>query len=73
MEIGNPFTPDFGRQPPVLAGRAEIIDKIKTVLAAGPSRREFITLQLVPEESARPRCLPLLPTMPNKPGGTRSE
>ncbi len=48
MEVVNPFTPDFGRRPPVLAGRDEIIDRMKTVLAAGPSRREFTTLLLGP-------------------------
>ena len=48
MEVANPFTPDFGRRPPVLAGRDEIIDRMKTVLAAGPSRREFTTLLLGP-------------------------
>ncbi|MCY3891451.1 MAG: ATP-binding protein [bacterium] len=48
MNAVNPFTPDFGRRPPVLAGRDDIIDRMKTVLAAGPSRREFTTLLLGP-------------------------
>ena len=48
MAPQNPFTPDFGRQPPVLAGRDEAIGRMVRVLAAGPARKEFTTLMLGP-------------------------
>ena len=48
MATPNPFTPDFGRLPPVLAGRDEAIGRMARVLAAGPARREFTTLMLGP-------------------------
>ena len=44
----NPFTPDFGQLPPVLAGRDQTMDKMGRALAAGPSRKEFTTLLLGP-------------------------
>ena len=48
MAPPNPFTPDFGRFPPVLAGRDEAIGRMARVLAAGPARKEFTTLMLGP-------------------------
>ena len=48
MAPHNPFTPDFGRLPPVLAGRDEAIGRMARVLAAGPARKEFTTLMLGP-------------------------
>lgn len=44
----NPFIPDFGQRPPVLAGRDDAINQMSRVLAAGSSRKEFTTLLLGP-------------------------
>lgn len=48
MTPSNPFTPDFGQLPPVLAGRDQTLDKMGRALAAGPSHKEFTTLMLGP-------------------------
>ena len=48
MAAPNPFTPDFGQLPPLLAGRDEAIGRMARVLAAGPARKEFTTLMLGP-------------------------
>ena len=44
----NPFTPDFGQQPPVLAGRDTEIAARLQALKAGPTRPAFTTLALGP-------------------------
>lgn len=44
----NPFTPDFGQKPPVLAGRDQTMDKMGGALAAGPAHKGFTTLMLGP-------------------------
>lgn len=44
----NPFTPDFGQRPPLLAGRDDAISKMSRVLAAGPTRKDFTALMLGP-------------------------
>lgn len=44
----NPFTPDFGQDPPTLVGRVEQLAGAAAALAAGPRQREFTTLMLGP-------------------------
>ena len=44
----NPFTPDFGQQPPVLAGRDAEIDARLRALEAGPTNPAFTALVLGP-------------------------
>lgn len=44
----NPFRPDFGTTPPVLAGRDELIRDSLTALSAGPTHRNFSSLLLGP-------------------------
>ena len=42
----NPFTPGFGKPPNVLAGRGEVIGRIKAGLNAGPHDPHFTTVLL---------------------------
>ena len=46
MATGNPFTPDFGVAPPVLAGRQALLDGWMGSLAAGPKVKTFTRLLL---------------------------
>lgn len=48
MVTENPFIPDFGQRPPVLAGRDDEIGRLCRALAAGAARKEFTTLMLGP-------------------------
>ena len=45
-KAASPFTPDFGRKPPVLAGRARLLSEFSAALAAGPSEESFTSLLL---------------------------
>lgn len=42
----NPFTPDFGRRPAVLAGREAMLRDVAAALNAGPSERRYTRLFL---------------------------
>lgn len=42
----NPFTPDFGQRPPVMAGRDDVTDSILDSWATGPRDPGFTTLLL---------------------------
>lgn len=44
----NPFQPDFGNAPPLLAGRDELIRFIMSALAQGPRVKAFTSLMLGP-------------------------
>lgn len=44
----NPFTPDFGQAPPVLAGREDLLSSVAAALGAGPGHRAFTSLLLGP-------------------------
>ena len=36
-----PYTPGFGRRPPVVAGRDALVDDVARVLEAGPEHPRF--------------------------------
>ena len=42
----NPFTPDFGRRPAVLAGREPMLRDMAAVLSAGPAERRYTRILL---------------------------
>lgn len=44
MAAGNPFRPSFGASPPVLAGRATVLNAIGEALDDGPSHPDFTSL-----------------------------
>lgn len=44
MAVDNPFSPTFGASPPVLAGRADILDDIDDALVTGPRHPNYTTL-----------------------------
>ncbi len=44
----NPFTPDFGQTPPVLAGREDLLSSVASSLATGPRHKAFSSLLLGP-------------------------
>lgn len=46
--LTNPFRPDFGTAPPLLAGRDELMREAIVALSAGPTHRNFSTLLLGP-------------------------
>ena len=39
--LAPPYTPGFGRRPPVVAGRDALIDDMARVLEAGPEHPRF--------------------------------
>ena len=39
--LGPPYTPGFGRRPPVVAGRDALVDDMARVLEAGPGHPRF--------------------------------
>lgn len=49
----NPFTPDFGQAPPVLAGRDAAIESLSRSWATGPRDPGFTTLLLGPRGSGK--------------------
>lgn len=40
----NPFSPDFGEEPPALVGREELLSQLVTGLASGPGNPSFTSL-----------------------------
>lgn len=44
MHPTSPFSPSFGTRPPVLVGRAPVVDRLTAALAAGPSDPDFTLL-----------------------------
>ena len=47
-DIPNPFRPDFGTEPPLLAGRDDLIRGAMSALAIGPADKAFTSLMLGP-------------------------
>ena len=48
-----PYTPGFGRRPPVVAGRDALVDDVARVLEAGPEHPRFCRAFLGAEVPAR--------------------
>lgn len=46
--MDHPFTPGFGRRPPVLAGREDILGSAAVALSAGPADDRFVRLMMGP-------------------------
>ena len=44
MAAGNPFKPSFGASPPVLAGRAAVLESLAEAFDDGPSHPDFTSL-----------------------------
>ena len=55
--VGHPFTPGFGRRPPVLAGREGLLASAAAALAAGPSHEAFIRLMAGPRGAGKTALL----------------
>lgn len=53
MQYSNPFTPVFGNEPPILAGRSQLIDNVINGLESGPGEPNRITIFTGPRGSGK--------------------
>ena len=64
----NPFTPDFGRRPAVLAGREALLRDVAVALGVGPSERRYTRLLLGQRGSGKTTLLAEIKDIANASG-----